>query len=171
MRNDHPEFQSFDLRAEVESQAHDLEALAPTRLRLVVDGGKAGELRVRADRGFLKILLTNLIENAVEAMEHLDSGEIRVELQRHGRHAMLRVHNDGDAVPEKLRRDIFRSGFSTKSTRKKGRGYGLRFCRRIALAHHGTLNYDESDLRPGASFVLTLPLERERRARKDSRHE
>ena len=171
MRINRLELHPLDLRAEVESQAHALEALVPTRLRFVVVSGEAGELRVRADSGFLKILLTNLIENAVEAMEHLDAGEIRVELQRRGRRAVLRVHNDGDAVPEKLRRVIFRPGFSTKSTRKKGRGYGLRFCRRIALAHHGTLNYDESDLRPGASFVLKLPLNREGALRRGSHDE
>jgi signal transduction histidine kinase len=38
-----------------------------------------------------------------------------------------------------------------------GTGLGLPIARALAVAHHGTLTYRDSDLLGGACFVLTLP--------------
>ena len=108
--------------------------------------------------------VANLIRNAVSVSS--SGATVRVErrlIERDGSvTAHVRVSDQGPGVPSDVRDTIFRP-FVTRavehSPKSVGVGLGLSLAREVALAHGGDLVLDES-VTSGASFVLTLPLDR-----------
>lgn len=74
---------------------------------------------IYSDKVLLRRILTNLIKNALEANENLQSVTVTISYE-HGR-AMISVHNK-EVVPEEVKRDIFIKGNSSKGN---GRGFGV----------------------------------------------
>lgn len=99
-------------------------------------------------------VLGNLIDNAVDAVG--SNGTIHVELTSHDRGCIIAVSDDGPGIPEALRSEIFRSGFSTKdSAGAASRGFGLALVQRVAERRAGSVTVSESVL-GGAHVLVTL---------------
>jgi two-component system sensor histidine kinase HydH len=105
-----------------------------------------------ADAAQLRQVLTNLLTNAVQALE--GTGEIVISGQRDETWDIITVQDDGPGVPPNVRDRLFEPLFSTKT---KGTGLGLTICRQIVEKHGGTLTLGESTY--GAAFRITLPRE------------
>ena len=103
-----------------------------------------------ADAAQLRQVLTNLLTNAVQALE--GTGEIVIRGQRDEMWDSITVQDDGPGVPPDVRDRLFEPLFSTKT---KGTGLGLTICRQILEKHRGTLTLVESTR--GAAFRITLP--------------
>jgi signal transduction histidine kinase len=103
-----------------------------------------------ADAAQLRQVLTNLLSNAVQALE--GTGEIVISGQRDEMWDIITVQDDGSGVPPDVRDRLFEPLFSTKT---KGTGLGLTICRQIVEKHGGTLTLGESTC--GAAFRITLP--------------
>jgi C4-dicarboxylate-specific signal transduction histidine kinase len=65
----------------------------------------------------------------------------------------LAISDCGPGLSPEMRANAFKPFVSTKS---KGLGMGLAICRSIALAHGGTLRFDEHKI-DGARVILALP--------------
>lgn len=110
--------------------------------------------RVPAYPGELNQVWTNLIDNAVAAME--GSGTLTVRTSRdHGR-LVVDFLDTGPGVPPEIRQRIFEPFFTTKPV-GQGTGLGLDISWRIVVnKHHGDL---EVDSQPGSTrFRVRLPL-------------
>jgi signal transduction histidine kinase len=120
----------------------------PSGVRIEVKVG--AELSVFADPDQLRIVLVNLLTNALEVVgEH---GSITVMAERNASGVNIVVNDDGPGVAAGERHAIFTPLHTTKP---KGHGLGLPLCRRIAGAHGGHLSLLPSV--DGASFQLYLP--------------
>ena len=109
---------------------------------------------VEAATGQLRQVIWNLIRNAAEAMP--EGGQIAIRLATEGPHAALEVRDDGPGIPEDRRERIFEPFYSTKAG---GTGLGLATVARIVADHGGTIAVDSGpDKRPGAAFIVRLPL-------------
>ena len=76
--------------------------------------------------------------------------------------AVIRVEDIGPGVPPAQRERIFEKFYRLPgaSERSGGVGLGLSLVRSIAQRHGGSVRCEERrDGRPGASFVLRLPLQ------------
>lgn len=116
----------------------------------------ADTLRIDADREQLFRILSNLIRNAVQAIEGQEddnTGEIRVSARREGRKVIVEVTDNGPGLPAAARQNLFRA--FQGSTRKGGTGLGLAIARELSEVHGGTLQLAEAPR--GAKFVLELP--------------
>ncbi|HVV83892.1 MAG TPA: ATP-binding protein, partial [Kofleriaceae bacterium] len=109
--------------------------------------------RVMLHEGRFNQTVTNLLQNAADAMER--RGRIAVTADVDEAFVRLRIHDSGPGVPEAVRARIFEPFFTTKDV-GKGMGLGLAICREIIAAHGGTLELDEQ-VTAGACFVLSLP--------------
>ena len=110
------------------------------------------ELEGRFDTALVERVLHNLVGNAARYCNH--AGEIIVAGQPWNDRDSVRlsVTNSGPQVPENIRNNLF-----GKYVRGGGgkRGMGLYFCRLVAEAHGGRIDYEAAP--QGPSFVLSLP--------------
>jgi signal transduction histidine kinase len=107
-------------------------------------------LRVQADPGRLRQVLSNLLANACQAgARHVQVSGRSVEGA-----ALLEIRDDGPGIAPAVAPRLF-DPFA--SGRAGGTGLGLAISRRIVERHGGTLELVD-DGRPGAAFGLRLPL-------------
>jgi two-component system, cell cycle sensor histidine kinase and response regulator CckA len=108
---------------------------------------------VRADREQLSQVLSNLLNNAYDAVE--GAGRIRVTVENDGTWAHLRVSDSGAGIPDEVRAHLFEPFFTTKPE-GKGTGLGLAICHGIVESHGGAIEV-ESTVGKGTTFDVRLP--------------
>jgi signal transduction histidine kinase len=112
---------------------------------------------VMGHRGQLREVILNLVRNAIEAMQSMESGSrvLRVRTEPHGRDAIVvAVEDSGPGIaPEKLN-GIFDAFVTTKP---QGMGLGLALCRMIIERHEGRLTASSGET-SGAVFQFILPV-------------
>ena len=111
------------------------------------------EVLLNGDRQLLDEVLTNLIANALEAGKA--RARIVMSVRRVGSSTVVfAVDDNGPGIAEHQRGNLFKP-FST--TKVKGTGLGLAFCRRVVEEHGGTIEAQTSSL-GGARFEIRLPI-------------
>jgi signal transduction histidine kinase len=132
---------------------------------LVMLGGKLKEIEVVTDydrslppipayAGELNQVWTNLIDNAVQAMD--GHGKLTVRTSMDGDRIRVEIGDTGPGIPAALRQRIFEPFFTTKPI-GQGTGLGLDISYRIVVVRHGgdlTVESQPGDTR----FIVRLPL-------------
>lgn len=116
------------------------------------------QLLVDADHEHLFRVLSNLVRNAVQAIESRGDGkpgEIRVRAWREGRKIFIEIADDGPGIPEHIRPNLFRA--FQASTRKDGSGLGLVIASELVASHGGKLQLLDTGSPVGATFLIELP--------------
>lgn len=112
---------------------------------------------VRGERGLLKRLLSNLLDNAIK---HTPAGgDVRVDLESHGEEACLVVSDTGSGIPAEELPKIFDKFFSRQPSSGEGQasmGIGLGLCRWIVEAHQGRIEVSSLP-GEGTTFRIFLP--------------
>ena len=142
-------------------------ALAPLLREVAENEGLATEGRVpvtiaagtgiavRADADQLFRVLTNLVRNAVQAIETSGKpGSVRVSAARAGDRVEIRVADTGPGLPARARENLFQP-FSG-GARRGGAGLGLVIASELAKGHGGTLELEATGP-GGATFLLAWP--------------
>jgi signal transduction histidine kinase len=119
--------------------------------RVTCDVGH-GDLAVEGDRQLLEEVLTNLVTNALEALN--SGGAIVLTAARRRKKIELAVDDDGPGVPAEISAKLF-NPFTT--SKPQGTGLGLAFCRKVIEEHGGTIEAVRSP-RGGARFEIHLPV-------------
>ena len=112
---------------------------------------------VLADPEALKRALSNLVDNAAEAMNQSLLREIRIAtaVSRTSENMVdLIVADTGPGVTDEMRERLFLPYFSTK---QRGSGLGLTIAAKIVADHQGTIRVEKSQP-SGARFVIELPI-------------
>jgi two-component system, OmpR family, sensor kinase len=112
---------------------------------------------VSADTEYLRIVVTNLLENAVKYSP--EGGMVRVETHREGGDAILSVEDHGAGVPEEAREHVFDRFYRIDGARTKGKGgsgLGLAISREVVEAHGGRIELT-SEVGKGSCFTVRLP--------------
>ncbi|HEX2028868.1 MAG TPA: ATP-binding protein [Nitriliruptorales bacterium] len=110
--------------------------------------------RIEAYGSELNQVWTNLIDNAIDAME--GHGRLVVRTSRDGDRVAVEISDTGPGVPEQVASRIFEPFFTTKAP-GSGTGQGLHIAYSIVARHGGQLTLSS---RPGATtFRVTLPVE------------
>lgn len=113
----------------------------------------------------LNQVLTNLVQNAVEAAPDDGTGRVRVRGSVEGEWVVLSVADNGPGIRPEDRANIFTPFFSTKEP-GRGMGMGLTITRRVVQSLGGTIHV-VSEPGAGAEFVVRIPL-RQMAARRSS---
>ncbi|QGP78433.1 sensor histidine kinase [Sphingobium sp. CAP-1] len=114
------------------------------------------DLELVCDRRQLGQALTNIVKNAVEAIEPksvIDEGgprgHVRMALVRQGEDIVITVRDDGIGLPPE--RDRILEPYMT--TRSKGTGLGLAIVKKIVEEHLGEIRFDDAE---GGGAQVTL---------------
>jgi signal transduction histidine kinase len=110
--------------------------------------------RIDAYAGELNQVWTNLIDNAVDAME--GTGTLRLTTRADGDRVVVEIGDTGPGMPPQVAARAFEPFYTTKDV-GKGTGLGLDIARRIVVDRHGgTIAIDP---RPGETvLVVRLPV-------------
>ncbi|MBN2843694.1 MAG: PocR ligand-binding domain-containing protein, partial [Sedimentisphaerales bacterium] len=104
--------------------------------------------------GELNQVWTNLIHNAVQAME--GKGILRISLDQKDNMIEVVVTDSGSGIPDEIKDKIFTPLFTTKPA-GMGTGLGLDIVNRIVKRHDGTISFN-SIAGQGASFTVRIPV-------------
>jgi signal transduction histidine kinase len=97
---------------------------------------------------------TNLIFNAIQAMEGGGTLTVTIRRQEHG--VEVSIADTGSGIPTEVQPKIFEAFFTTKSA-GEGSGLGLYICQKIIDKHHGRMKVESQ---PGyTQFSVWLPVE------------
>jgi len=160
---------ALPINAELTSALRLLHATVSSKARLVLD--LSDELpEVAADRFQLRQVVTNLVLNALDAMdgkrgaltlrtEHLQLSAEQAEKYalEPGDYVKLAVEDTGSGIAPEARERLFEPFFSTKAP---GRGMGLAAAAGIVRTHRGWLGIDSTSER-GTRFGILLPVAQE----------
>jgi two-component system sensor histidine kinase/response regulator len=103
----------------------------------------------------LQQVLLNLIKNAGHAIRGNADGKIVLTVTSDDKEAILLVADNGSGMSAEVQSRIWEPFFTTKG--KDGTGLGLDICRKLVVAHGGTITF-ESGLGKGTTFEIRLPL-------------
>jgi signal transduction histidine kinase len=109
------------------------------------------DVKVRADPLLLREVITNLVNNAIDAVP--SNGHVELKCGRRGNGwPYFSVTDDGPGVSDDQRHHLFEPHFTTK---EGGTGLGLFMSYGIVREHQGQLLFEGN--RRGAVFTVTLP--------------
>lgn len=164
------EFTKFARMPPPKFERVDLAAVAQSVIALHDGKGITGAPRVRldaepvpdvlADRDQLVQVLTNLVQNGIEAARTLSDPpvlpRIEVTIGRASDHTVrVEVIDNGPGVDPAIRERLFEPYASTK---REGTGLGLAIAQRIVYEHGGEIRCEDAT-GGGARFVVVLPID------------
>ena len=116
-----------------------------------------GDARVElvADKDQMVQVLTNLVQNALDAVKTTPDGRVCVDVKRDGDRARLTVSDNGPGFDPEVAARLFEPYLTTKA---EGTGLGLAIVERIVVEHGGDIGLERAVSR-GATLAISLPLE------------
>lgn len=112
----------------------------------------ADDLIVYADENLVAQVVTNLLKNAVEAMNH--KGEVTMKAYSDSNESVnIEIANDGPRIDDEVAQQIFVPFFTTKPS---GSGIGLSLSKQIMHLNGGTLTLRPYSSCSNTTFVLTF---------------
>jgi signal transduction histidine kinase len=118
----------------------------------------AATLTCELDTRLIKQVLLNLLKNAMEAMPHGGRVDVTTRAtpdERAPDSVTIEIADSGVGIPESDLRKVFRPLFSTKA---RGAGLGLSFCRQAVEEHGGEIRLNSRGNGHGTVVVVTLPV-------------
>jgi signal transduction histidine kinase len=148
-----PEFSAFSVREWLDT-IYLLQQARMEALGISYESGIDSRIRkITGDKKLLTQVVINILNNAMEAIVEIRQGrKIRVsaELSKQNR-PLLRISNNGPAIPEDLLEKIFIPFFTTRA---EGSGIGLSLSRQIMRMHNGYIHVESTESL--TSFVIML---------------
>jgi len=147
------ELELVDLRAQAEDALRLVEARAQecgVKTTIVQDEDLPP---IRADKESLRSVFTNLVINAVEAIDG-EGGDISIKLSKADPESVkVEISDTGCGIAAQNISKLFEPYFSTKDT---GTGLGLAIVKKAVDDHGGTINVTSKE-GTGTTFTITLP--------------
>ncbi len=104
-----------------------------------------------ADSEQIARVFTNLIKNAIQAIENREDGDIIIMLKKLPTMVEISISDNGCGIPQEIQDKVFRPNFTTKST---GMGLGLAISKNIVEGSGGSISFKTSP--KGTTFYVHL---------------
>jgi len=111
-------------------------------------------LPVNVDKSQLMRVITNLLENAKQAVPQGRIGYIEVSVLKEDGYAKIAVSDNGVGISEEAQKKIFQPYFTTKSS---GTGLGLTMSKKIIEFWQGDISFETHEGK-GTTFFIKIPL-------------
>ena len=121
--------------------------------------------QVEIDRMRLRIIVENLLENAIQYTADIEKPkkEIKLSIVNTDKQLLIDISDSGIGIPESEKPKIFGEFYRASNARKKlssGSGIGLYMCHQYVKAHRGTITFDSKE-HEGTHFSIKIPLKTE----------
>lgn len=134
---------------EQQLKAHNIKLTIEERDKsLIIDGNQIN----------LEQIVLNLVVNAIQALDSIDSSEknILLKIKRSGKQAVLEVIDNGPGLTETKMQRLFDPFYTTKKS-QQGMGLGLAIVKRFVDGFGGDITTQIVET-GGAHFIVTVPL-------------
>jgi PAS domain S-box-containing protein len=121
----------------------------PPKINIEVD---VDNIEVNVDIKQVKRVFTNLIQNAVDAMN--GRGKIIISSKISDEGLIIKVEDNGCGIKPDDMKMLFKPLFTTKS---EGLGLGLTYCKKIIESHSGQISID-SKINKGTTIQIKIPI-------------
>lgn len=118
--------------------------------KIVLKINVKGLPKIKTDPTMLRRALTNLINNAIQAMPN--GGTLELTALKKDDRAVITVSDTGQGIPEEIKVKLFTPLVTTKA---KGQGLGLAVVKRLVEALNGSITFDSTE-GVGTTFTITL---------------
>ena len=159
MKYEFSDFNLGDLVNEVANEQRPSVEKKGLKLEVKVDGGPPGGeagAQIHADRGKIKQVIINLLDNAVK---YTPAGQIIIALAKQDGKARLSVRDTGAGIKPETMSHLFQK-FSRASDASKynlfGTGLGLYLASELLKAHHGKIWAESPGENNGSTFFVEL---------------
>ncbi len=106
------------------------------------------------DKEHLKIVIRNIVKNAVEAMEKSEKRVLKISVQQKDKDLEIKISDTGRGIPKELLKKIFDPFFTSKIY---GPGLGLTVALTIVQYYRGFISV-ESEIGRGSTFIIKFPI-------------
>lgn len=145
------------LKSVVEEALENLHPLIEEKGAVIEYDFKATNDQLKADHGYLMVVLTNLLENA---LKYSLKPKVIIGSQNENGYILLSIKDNGKGIEKKYQKRIFKKFYRIpygEQIAARGFGLGLSFVKRIVDAHHGKITV-ESIPDVGSNFIIRLPV-------------
>lgn len=111
------------------------------------------EIIATFDKTQLIRVVTNLVKNAIQAIQEVEAPKIEVSVKSENEHVFITVEDNGIGISEENKTKIFEPKFTTKSS---GMGLGLAMVKNIVETYKGNITFT-SQSGQGTIFTVSLP--------------
>lgn len=116
--------------------------------------GMDSETKLLIDDQKLVIAFTNILINAIEALECAEDPQLCISVSSTAKHVTVVIEDNGIGMSEEMKKNLFTPFYSSK---QGGLGLGMSNTFSILRAHDAVVDV-ESQLNEGTRFIITLPL-------------
>ena len=149
-------FQYCDIHPGIESALKIIHTNYKASIRFHKDYTLAEKVECNVNQ--LNQVVMNVLQNAVQALEGQQDGEISIHTSRRDDSAHILIQDNGPGIPKEQMSRIFDPFFTTKAL-GKGTGLGLHICQQIIDEHGGLLTVHSHE-GEGVQCCIQLPLQR-----------
>lgn len=140
-----------DIVTELEPSLRHIVATKQIRLDIECE-----DCRLPLEKDLIKIIIFNLVDNAVKASR--EGGKVKIRTIAENGSCMLEVADEGSGISQEHLDKIFEPFYMADNARTRnnnGAGLGLSICRSIADIHHAEIEVD-SELQVGTTFRVVF---------------
>lgn len=113
------------------------------------------DLRVEGMEDALKLLITNLTDNAIRYTQ--PEGRILLSVRQQDHLAIIEVSDNGPGIAPEERKRVFDRFYRALGTKAQGHGLGLAIVKRIVEIHHGEIQIEDGLDGKGTTMRIQLP--------------
>ena len=153
----HLQKNKINLNEVIEEALNNLQTLISAKHATIECSFNAPDPYVEADKGYIQIVVTNLVENA---LKYAKEPKIIITTWANGSEIIMSVKDNGKGIEKKYVEKIFKKFYRVPNGEQvsvRGFGLGLAFVKRIVKAHHGKIHV-ESIPGVGSDFRISLPV-------------
>ena len=121
---------------------------------------KSGSIsEILADKGQLKIALTNVIDNCIR---YTDKGGVAVKIKENNNKVLITIKDTGIGMSKDMVQSLFNQAFNRGQEAQKisavGKGIGLYLSSKIIESHKGKIWAESEGQGKGSTFYIELPI-------------
>ena len=146
--------QALDMKQAIVAMMADIAPIAADK-QIVLSFDGADGLIVMADETLLRLLIGNIIENAVKYTPEL--GTVHVELTADAEHVRCAVTDSGPGIPKEERAHVFQRFYRVGTPKAQGTGLGLAIVAEVTARLSGSITLKTPANGQGLLVEIALP--------------
>ena len=154
VHSESPDAMVFDPAESIKTAANDLALIAHEK-NLHIELGLAENLKIFGNEGSVRIMLKNLIDNAIKHAPV--NGHVKISLGCEAMQVMICIEDNGSGIKPEHREKVFDRFVRVSDPHIQGSGLGLSIVKSVVEAHKGHISLGESANLGGLLVNVSFP--------------